>query len=81
METTVELADTIVVEAKQVAAADGTTLRELIEEGLRLVPRERRSRHPYSLPDASFGGRGLQPGVREGGWASLPERGYEGRGG
>ena len=81
MKTTVDIAEPILTEARQLAATEGTTLRELVEEGLRRVLGERRRRRPFTLPDASFGGRGLQPGIREGDWASVRERAYEGRGG
>jgi len=35
MKTTIDIADALLLEAKQVAADRGQTLRELIEEGLR----------------------------------------------
>lgn len=81
MKTTVDIADPILAEAKQLAAAEGITLRELIEEGLRRMLGERRDRRRFKLSDASFRGRGLQTGVHEGDWASIREQVYEGRGG
>lgn len=64
MKTTVEIADAILVQAKDVAAREGTTIRSLIEEGLQLAL-DRRSGHlGYTLPDASVGGSGLTPEAR-----------------
>lgn len=67
MKTTVELNDDLLHRAKQIAAAEGTTLRALLEAGLRseLVSREQRE---YSLMDASVSGQGVQAGVEEGNW-------------
>jgi hypothetical protein len=81
MKTTVEIADTLCEEAKRVAASEGSTLRELIESGLRRELRERQSRPPFELRDASFRGRGLQPEFRDGDWSRIREAVYEGRGG
>ncbi len=81
MKTTVEIPDQLAEEAKAVAARENTTLRELIEAGLRLVLRERRRRGTFKLRDASFRGRGLQPEFRDAGWDRMREAAYEGRGG
>jgi len=81
MKTTVEIPDALAEEAKDVARREKTTLRALIETGLRQVLRERRRRSPFRLRDASFGGRGLQPEFREGDWQRIRETAYEGRGG
>jgi len=37
MKTTIDIADALLIEAKQAAAARGETLRELVEEGLRMT--------------------------------------------
>jgi hypothetical protein len=81
MKTTVELPDQLAEEAKAVAARENTTLRELIEAGLRLVLRERRRKGGFKLRDASFRGNGLQPEFRDAGWDRIREAAYEGRGG
>ena len=81
MKTTVEIPDPLAEEAKAVARRDKTTLRALIETGLRHVLRERRRKASFRLRDASFSGRGLQPELREGDWQRIREAAYEGRGG
>jgi hypothetical protein len=81
MKTTVEISDQLAEEAKALAARENTTLRDLIEAGLRIVLRERRRRKPFKLRDASFGGRGLQPEFRDADWDRMRQAAYEGRGG
>ncbi len=81
MKTTVEIADSLLSAAKRVAEREGTTVRALIEQGLRRVLDERQRREPFALRRASFRGRGLQADVREGSWDRIRERIYEGRGG
>jgi hypothetical protein len=80
MKTTVEISDVLLQEAKQVASAEETTLRELVEEGLRRSLDARKQRRPFRLRDASYKGKGLQPGVSPGTWERIRELIYEGRG-
>jgi hypothetical protein len=81
MKTTVEISDSLAEEAKRVASREKTTLRALIEAGLRAVLRERRRSTRFRLRDASFGGRGLQPEFRSGSWERMREASYGERGG
>ena len=81
MKTTVEISDGLLVAAREVAAAEGTTLRALIEEGLRHAVERRRSSQGFRLRRAGFRGSGLHVDVREGSWESLRDRIYGGRGG
>ena len=80
MKTTVEITDTLLRQAKETALNGGTTLRELIESGLRKEIASRQSSE-YQLVDASVDGSGLQPGIGEGDWRSIVELTYQGRGG
>lgn len=81
MKTTVEIPDPLAEEAKAVARREKTTLRALIEAGLRHVVRDRLRRARFQLRDASFGGRGLQPDFGDGDWQRIREAAYEGHGG
>jgi len=81
MKATVELDDDLLLAAKDQARRDKTTLRALVEEGLRSVLRSRREGSPFRLADASVPGEGVVPGLREGDWADLRARAYRGRGG
>ena len=64
MKTTIELPDPLFESAKALARRRGTTLRAVVEEGLRTVLRESRqpSATAFKLVDASVpGGELLQP--------------------
>ncbi|MBN1605486.1 MAG: hypothetical protein JW940_02580 [Polyangiaceae bacterium] len=81
MKTTLEVSDVLLTRAKTLAAREGTTIRALVEEGLRRVLDERKGRGRFRLRDASFGGNGVQSGQQESNWAEVRELIYEGRGG
>lgn len=81
MKTTIEISDALAKEAKAVARRERTTLRALIEAGLRQLLRGRRRRESFELRDASFRGRGLQPEFRDADWQRIREAAYEERGG
>jgi len=76
MKTTIEIADPLFKAARQAARRDGTTLRALVEHGLRLALNERRQAPPFSLRDASVDGRGLQPGAESLSWQELQHLAY-----
>jgi len=80
MKTTIDIAEPLLTRAKQVAATEGVTLRELVEDGLRQVLEERERRPAFRLRQATFRGQGLQPDVAAGSWERLRELAYEGRG-
>lgn len=80
MKTTIEIADSLLVEAKAMADKEGKTLRSLIEEALRTHIGRRARRTPFRLRKASFKGRGVRKGLVEGRWQELRDAIYEGRG-
>lgn len=82
MKTTVEISDALLAEARKVAARERTTVRKLIEQGLRHVITERRRKNrPFRLRSAGFKGQGLSAEATGAGWERLRELAYEGRGG
>jgi len=82
MKTTIDIADSLLDEARDVAEKERTTLRALVEEGLRTaLGARRRKRVRFRLRDASISGQGLQPGVQADDWATIRALTYEGRGG
>jgi Bacterial antitoxin of type II TA system, VapB len=81
MKTTVEISDSLLEEAKKLAARQGTTVRALIEEGLRRVLAERRRPGAFRLRKATFKGEGLQPQAAGASWERIRDLAYEGRGG
>jgi hypothetical protein len=81
MKTTVEISDTLFNEVRRLAAAERTTLRALIEEGLTQVVQRRSDPKPFKMRDASFkGGKGLQPEFTDADWSKIRDAIYEGHG-
>jgi hypothetical protein len=80
MKTTLEISDAVLKEAKRLAERENTTLRALVEEGLRRALHERKQAATFQLKRKSFRGRGFQPGIEEGSWQRLRELIYSGRG-
>ena len=81
MKTTIELSDPLLERAKRLAARDSTTLRELVEAGLRHVLKARTQRvEPFVLRDARVDGRGLSPEFSDASWDDIRNASYEGRG-
>ncbi|HUH68707.1 MAG TPA: type II toxin-antitoxin system VapB family antitoxin [Mycobacterium sp.] len=76
MKTTVNLPDGLVREAQELARRERTTLRELIETGLRAVVKQRSSAASFVLTDASVDGRGLQPEFRGASWEKVRDEIY-----
>jgi hypothetical protein len=81
MKTTVEIPNALLQEARNVAAREGTTVRAMVEQGLRQVLSQRKSAKAFRLRKATFKGKGLQPGVSGASWEKTREMAYEGRGG
>jgi hypothetical protein len=81
IKTTVEISDALLAEAKTVAAREETTVKALIEQGLRQVISQRRRRRAFRMRKATFRGQGLSAEAKGLGWDRLRELAYEGRGG
>lgn len=80
MKTTVEISDALMSAARALAEREGTTVRVLIEEGLRLSIERRKRKPRFVVRDASVDGQGLQPGFSFERWADIRDAIYEGRG-
>ncbi len=80
MKTTIDIADSLFEQAKRTAAREGTTVRALVERGLRMALAEQKAQHKFKLRRASFKGNGLQPGVADLSWERIRNLAYEGRG-
>jgi len=81
MKTTLDIPDRLLREARKIAARDRTTLRELVELGLRKVIAERKTGHPFRLRKVTFKGQGLSPELLETDWNKIRDLSYERRGG
>jgi hypothetical protein len=76
VKTTVEITDSLLEQAKQLAASRSTTLRQIIEEGLRNLI-ETKHEQPFRLREGSFGGPGP---IRKLAWDEVRDEIYQGRG-
>ena len=81
MKTTVQIPDSLFEEARKLAHRERTTLKALIQDGLRRVIAERKQRNRFKLRKATFKGTGLQPHLAGASWEKIRELSYEGRGG
>ena len=80
MKTTVEISDGLAEEVKTYMAQEGVTFRSLVERGLIEVLRAGQAPSPFTLREASVGGRGVQAAFRDAGWDRIRDAAYAGRG-
>lgn len=80
MKTTIEISDALFRAARKAAAREGTTLRALVEEGLRRVLEARSGGSPFKLHTVTFGGDGLAAEAGDGTWERIRALAYEDRG-
>ena len=80
MKTTVELPDGLLKEAKRIARREGTTLRALIEQGLRHSLEEHLRPSAFEVRDGSVSGQGLNPELAGAPWDALRDLVYRGHG-
>lgn len=77
MKTTLDISDPLLRDARKIAAREGTTLRALVEQGLRQVVAARKKRTTrFRLRDVSFTGRGLRPELRDATWEQILDLSY-----
>jgi hypothetical protein len=75
MRTTLRINDQLIAEARKFAAEKDQTLTAVIEDGLReMISRRRKPQRRSKLRLATFGAKGLQPGVDLDDTASLLDR-------
>ena len=79
MKTTVELPDELLREVQRLARAEGTTMRSLMEEGLREVIARHLAAGRFTLRDASVPGEGVSAQFADASWAQLREAAYGNR--
>jgi hypothetical protein len=80
MKTTVEIPDSLLEQTRQLAMRERTTVRALMEEGLRRIVAEHKRAKAFKLRKASFRGKGLQPQMAGAEWQQIRDTIYEGRG-
>jgi len=81
MKTTIQIPDGLLTEAQRLAKREHTTLKALVQEGLRRVIDDHRRKRAFQLRKASFKGDGLAPAMEGAPWERFRDMTYEGRGG
>lgn len=81
MKTTIQIPDSLFEEMRSLAHQEQTTMKALIQEGLRRIISERKQPARFRLRKATFKGHGLHPDLMEATWDQIREKSYEGRGG
>ncbi len=81
MKTTIDIADALYDEVRRVAHEEKSTVKALVEEGLRHTLALHKQRTPFTLRDATFKGSGLQPEFSGASWDQIRNAAYEGHGG
>jgi len=81
MKTTIEIQSELLRKAKETARREGTTLRALVEEGLRTVVQARaKPRRKWKFRMRTWKGK-VQPGIDLTNWEQMRAIIYEGHGG
>jgi len=71
MKITLEISDPLLKQAKQLAAAQGTTLRSLAEEGLTKVIAKRSERAPCQVHPIAVRGQGVSAEFAGASWERI----------
>jgi len=77
MKTTLDISDDLFARSRKLAQREGTTLRAVVEEGLRLALKARAERPPQSFQFPTHAGGGLQPGFETASWSQIRDAIYE----
>lgn len=80
MKTTIQIPDVHFEEVRMLARQENTTVKVIIEEGLRPIISERKRRSYFKLRKVTFKGKGLLPHLAGTSWDQTLQVSYEGRG-
>jgi hypothetical protein len=77
----IHIPDSLLEEVLKIANQKRTTIKALIEEGLRRTIDQRKKIRGFRLRMATFKGNGLQSDAAASSWEKIREISYDGRGG
>lgn len=80
MKTTIETPDPLLDQVRDLAKRRRSSVKALMEQGLRRVLAEQQQLEPFRLRRASFKGNGLRPELQDAAWAQLRELAYQDHG-
>jgi hypothetical protein len=77
MKTTLDISDPLLRDARKMAAREGTTLRALVEQGLRqVVAAKKKGGAGFRLRNVTFRGNGLRPELQDASWERILDLSY-----
>ena len=76
MKTTIDIADSLFSRAKGLSRRDGTTLKQLVDEGLEKVLAEKEAQQPIKIEPVIMEGTGIDPALLQGGWSAMRDAIY-----
>ena len=77
MKTTLDISDPLLRDARKIAAREGTTLRALVEQGLRQIVAAKKKRRPaFRFRQVTFRGNGLRPELQDASWERILDLSY-----
>ena len=80
MKTTIDIADELLAQSKQLSDREHVTMRSLVEEGLRYVLAKRGQAKGFHWKPVTAKGKGLSPEFADGGWEGIRNAIYPGPG-
>jgi predicted DNA-binding ribbon-helix-helix protein len=81
MKTTINISDALHEEVRKIARIEKTTMKDLIEEGLRRIISDRKRKSDFHPRKVTFKGNGLQAHMEGISWEKIREMTYEDLGG
>ena len=76
MKTTIELPDELIQQVRVIARREGTSMRQIMQEGLQRALQARRAGSAPRLDFPVYGGSGLTEGFANADWTSLRDEIY-----
>ena len=80
MKTTIDIADNIMIQSKELARREHVTLRELVEQGLQTILQSNKKDSSGRIKPVTLKGKGLATEFRGASWGQVRKAAYEGRG-
>jgi len=80
IKTTIEISDDLLRRSRIVAKREGSTLRTLVEDGLRLALKARKQRPSKQITFPVYGGSGMTEEFHDARWERIRDEIYRGHG-
>jgi len=78
MKTTIDIADNLFLQVKNLSLREKVTIRELVEEGLDLMLKRHNTLKRYRAEPVTFKGNGILPEFQNASWDTIRDAVYNG---